>query len=540
MRFRPSLSIAGLLFSLLPSAALAQLASTPPAPPASPAAPVGPAAPPDRYEADWVGWNSGGKDASLGFVILPHIGFGHRLNDAAAPGAGPNSLLLGVGALVRFNRYFGIGAGYEHAGFEAVREDSGAQFKGLARELDTLWVQARVYPLRIDPFALYLAFAAGPTWEGLKSNYTTFDKLGQTVASRCSGRADANLGLRGALGGEVALSSGFLFFTEIGPTGYLLGTKGIGDCGLAQGNAINFDLRAGLAFGMEKTRKKLDWPDTDKDQVVDAIDACPGEPGIASADPTKHGCPLRDKDSDGVLDEVDACPETAGIATNVATTNGCPDKDGDRIFDLADACPDVAGVATGDATTNGCPDKDSDGVPDHADACPELAGVKSADPKANGCPPDSDGDTIRDDQDACPKEAGPADADPKKHGCPVVVVREGEIVINEQVQFDTGAATIKSASDALLDNVAKVIKDHPELVGIEVQGHTDNKGSAQLNTRLSRDRASSVMKALVKRGVDATRLSSQGFGSTQPIADNATEAGRQANRRVAFKILKKQ
>jgi outer membrane protein OmpA-like peptidoglycan-associated protein len=502
--------------------------------------PVGPATPADRYESDWVGWNSGGKDASFGFAIVPHIGFGQRLNDASAPGAGPTSLLLGASGLLRINRYFGLGAGYEHAGFKSVREDSGAQFKGLARELDTVWIQARVYPLRVDPFALYLAFAAGPTWESLKSNYTVVDKLGQTVSNRCSGQADANAGLRGALGGELALSSGFMFFTEIGPTGYLLGTKGIGECGLAQGNAINFDLRAGLAFGMEKTRKKIDWPDTDKDQIVDAIDACPQEPGTANADPAKHGCPLRDKDGDGVLDEVDACRETAGLRTNVASTNGCPDKDGDGVFDLTDVCPSLPGIATDDASTNGCPDKDGDSVPDPIDACPELSGIKSADPKAHGCPPDTDSDGIRDDKDACPKEAGPSDPDPKKHGCPTVVVREGEIVINEQVQFDTGAATIKPVSNALLDNVAKVIKDHPELLGIEVQGHTDNKGSAYLNTKLSKDRASSVMKALVKRGVDATRLSSQGFGSTQPIADNATEEGRQTNRRVAFKILKKQ
>ncbi|NUP06714.1 MAG: OmpA family protein [Polyangiaceae bacterium] len=282
--------------------------------------------------------------------------------------------------------------------------------------------------------------------------------------------------------------------------------------------------------------------DRDKDGILDKLDACPDEPGLPSEDPTKNGCPERDSDKDGFLDPVDACPTVAGIASTDPKKHGCPDTDKDGIFDSDDACPQEAGVASDDPKKNGCPqrDKDQDGIADDSDACPDIAGVKTDDPKTNGCPPDTDGDGFRDDQDACPREKGVDDPDPAKRGCPKLVrVTEKEIVILEQVQFDTGKATIRKVSDALLDSVAQVLKEHPEIVKLEVQGHTDNKGAKALNEKLSDDRAKSVKEALVKRGVDANRLQSKGYGMDKPIADNKTEAGRQQNRRVQFIVVEK-
>jgi outer membrane protein OmpA-like peptidoglycan-associated protein len=75
---------------------------------------------------------------------------------------------------------------------------------------------------------------------------------------------------------------------------------------------------------------------------------------------------------------------------------------------------------------------------------------------------------------------------------------------------------------------------------VEVQGHTDNVGSKLSNKLLSQSRADAVRKALVKRGIDKARLVAKGFGQDVPIADNATDAGRQENRRVQFKIVDKQ
>ncbi|MBX3200693.1 MAG: OmpA family protein [Labilithrix sp.] len=285
--------------------------------------------------------------------------------------------------------------------------------------------------------------------------------------------------------------------------------------------------------------------DRDKDGVYDDVDACPDVFGEPSDDPAKNGCPTpKDRDKDGILDDVDACPDTFGLHSDDPAKNGCPppsDRDGDGIYDDVDACPDVRGVRSDDPAKNGCPsDRDGDGIYDDVDACPDVRGVKSDDPAQNGCPPDTDGDGIRDDVDACVNEKGKPDPDPTKNGCPTAVrVTDGAIVILQQVQFDTGKASIKKASDALLDEVAAVLKEHPEILKLEVQGHTDNRGNAKNNEKLSQDRAASVTKALASRGIDEGRLAAKGYGQTMPIDDNQSEAGRQKNRRVEFKILEK-
>jgi outer membrane protein OmpA-like peptidoglycan-associated protein len=294
-----------------------------------------------------------------------------------------------------------------------------------------------------------------------------------------------------------------------------------------------------IAYTPEPTR------DRDGDGIWDVDDACPDVPGVHSDDPAKNGCPIPpDRDHDGIYDADDACPDVPGVRDPDPKKNGCPpDRDGDGILDAEDACPDVKGVRTNDPATNGCPpDRDHDGVLDDEDACPDVAGIRTADPRTNGCPPrfDSDGDGIYDDEDACPYEKGARNADPKKNGCPKAVrVTETEILILEQVQFDFGKATIKKVSDDLLDEVAGVLLQHPEILVVEVQGHTDDRGSAQLNYRLSDARADAVRKALIKRSIEASRLQSKGYGKNKPIATNETDDGRQINRRVQFVIVEK-
>jgi OOP family OmpA-OmpF porin len=206
-----------------------------------------------------------------------------------------------------------------------------------------------------------------------------------------------------------------------------------------------------------------------------------------------------------------------------------------------DACPEVAGVASDDPAKNGCPpDKDADAVPDAEDACPDVRGVRTNDPATRGCPADTDGDSIADEKDACPRERGKPDKDPAKNGCPTSVrVTNDEIVILQQVQFDTARATIQPKSDALLGEIAQVMKDHPEILKVEVQGHTDNRGEERFNRKLSEERAAAVVVALMQRGIEPSRLLSKGYGSTKPIGNNIYEAGRRANRRVQFKIVQK-
>jgi OOP family OmpA-OmpF porin len=109
-------------------------------------------------------------------------------------------------------------------------------------------------------------------------------------------------------------------------------------------------------------------------------------------------------------------------------------------------------------------------------------------------------------------------------------------VILRGVEFATNAATLTEGSRPVLDAVAEDLKIHP-LVQVELQGHTDSRGADAYNLDLSQRRADSVRDYLVSRGVPGTRLTARGYGETDPIADNATAAGRAENRRVVMKVV---
>jgi outer membrane protein OmpA-like peptidoglycan-associated protein len=286
--------------------------------------------------------------------------------------------------------------------------------------------------------------------------------------------------------------------------------------------------------------------DRDGDGIRDDVDACPDEPGEMQSDPAKDGCPLPDKDHDGVLDAEDACPTVPGERSADPTRNGCPaDSDEDGVPDNVDACPKEPGVKSADPKKNGCPaDRDGDGVPDNLDACPDAAGVRSADPKQNGCPDDPDGDGIKGAADACPLEKGPADPDPKQNGCPRYVRMENnEIAIGAQIQFQTygkhKSETVAPVSGELMKEIRDAIIQHPEIVKIEVQGHTDDMGTEEYNQRLSQERAEAVRQWLIDAGVPADKLVAKGYGMSRPLADNRMRPGRTKNRRVQFVILEK-
>jgi outer membrane protein OmpA-like peptidoglycan-associated protein len=181
-------------------------------------------------------------------------------------------------------------------------------------------------------------------------------------------------------------------------------------------------------------------------------------------------------------------------------------------------------------------DRDGDQIPDALDACPDLPGEANPDRMANGCPPDRDGDGIADKEDACPDAPGTADPLPKKNGCPLARIENGEIKISEQFRFGTGSAELLSDNDLLLLAIASQLKKHPEITKVRVEGHTDNTGTPRANQKLSQERADSVMKALIKAGVDKKRLEAKGLGQGNPLDTNETEGGRAANRRVELHI----
>ena len=233
---------------------------------------------------------------------------------------------------------------------------------------------------------------------------------------------------------------------------------------------------------------------------------------------------VADRDGDGIVDSVDACPDQAGLAA----LQGCPDRDSDGIADKDDKCPDVAGLAK----YQGCPipDTDRDGINDEEDKCPNVPGVA----RYQGCPiPDTDKDGVNDEEDKCPNEAGPA----SNFGCPVI-----DVVIVEKINraaknifFATGSAKLLAKSFKSLKEVAQVLKDNPSFK-IDIEGHTDSTGGHEMNMKLSDSRAASVAEYLKANGIDESRMTSKGYGPDVPLAPNKTAAGRAKNRRVEMKL----
>ncbi|QTE38254.1 OmpA family protein [Mucilaginibacter gossypii] len=153
---------------------------------------------------------------------------------------------------------------------------------------------------------------------------------------------------------------------------------------------------------------------------------------------------------------------------------------------------------------------------------------------------DSDGDGVVDVNDKCPNT--PAGQKVDGSGCPlakpvVYVTEEDKKVVKDAIknlEFDLGKATIRAHSYPSLDRVAQLLVD--KNFSLKLAGHTDNTGSADLNMRLSKDRAESVKSYLASKGANPSRIEATGYGQTQPIATNKTAAGRQANRRVEFTL----
>jgi outer membrane protein OmpA-like peptidoglycan-associated protein len=199
-----------------------------------------------------------------------------------------------------------------------------------------------------------------------------------------------------------------------------------------------------------------------------------------------------------------------------------PDRDGDGVLDKNDACPDVAGTVA----LAGCPDTDGDGIIDRDDQCPKEFGTAAL----NGCPvKDADGDGIVDTEDQCPTVAGNAD----NKGCPGLTVEAQKQITDlaRAIYFNTGKSTFTTETMVRLEGLNKIMSGYPNLK-FRIEGHTDSTGSKAVNDKLSQARADAVMKYLVDNGISAGNMRAVGYGSANPIGDNATNEGRQANRRV--------
>ena len=254
-------------------------------------------------------------------------------------------------------------------------------------------------------------------------------------------------------------------------------------------------------------------PDRDKDGIINDRDKCPDEPEDMDKFEDKDGCPDTDNDNDGILDAKDKCPNKPEDVDEFEDKDGCPDPDNDKdgILDAKDKCPNKPEDKDGFEDTDGCPDPDNDQD-------------KFLDPK-DKCPLKPETYNGFEDDDGCPdiKPKAKVQITPKKITVP-------------PVYFATNKDVILRRSHATLVEVADLLSKNSWVKQVRIEGHTDSRGNDTYNLNLSQRRADSVLKFLVSKGINASRLTAKGYGETKPIASNKTNRGRSKNRRVEFII----
>ncbi|MBN2531220.1 MAG: OmpA family protein [Deltaproteobacteria bacterium] len=329
-------------------------------------------------------------------------------------------------------------------------------------------------------------------------------------------------------------------------------------------------LLAGYAHGLPLSGKRSDNPgyghqamehrvflgfayepsigDKDRDGIKDDIDQCPLDPEDYDEFLDSDGCPEPDNDMDGLLDPDDACPLIPEDADGVEDEDGCPernerDRDGDGILDEKDKCPDNPEDHDDFEDKDGCPDvdNDKDGILDIHDECPNDPEDIDGFEDKNGCPdPDNDRDRILDVDDKCPDNPEVYNGKEDTDGCPDqgdVILQGDSIRILKKVYFEYDSANIKKVSYDILNAVAETIKNNPQIELVEIGGHADQNGSDTYNLKLTKDRAASVKRYLLSKGVKEKSVISQGYGEYCPVEEGSTEAINEKNRRVEFKVL---
>ena len=298
--------------------------------------------------------------------------------------------------------------------------------------------------------------------------------------------------------------------------------------------------------------------DKDGDGIKDDLDKCPLIPEDFDDFEDEDGCPEPDNDHDQILDGDDKCPNVPENRDGFQDEDGCPDdhandRDGDRIVDKVDKCPDDPEDYDGFEDEDGCPDvdNDKDKILDVDDLCPDVPEDYDSFEDEDGCPDlDNDKDRIVDTLDKCPLEPETYNNVDDTDGCPdrgITELTGSGIVTLEPIQFEFNKAIIKKNSYPVLDAVIATMNGNPDISLIEVQGHTDERGDDAYNLDLSDRRAAAVVEYLTTHGtkaepdkpVPAPRLTSQGYGETQPVDRRHNENAWATNRRVAFIILKR-
>ena len=255
-----------------------------------------------------------------------------------------------------------------------------------------------------------------------------------------------------------------------------------------------------------------------------------------------HLVSAKDTDGDGIKDKYDADPLNAEDFDGFEDEDGAPDpdNDGDGVLDVDDKEPNIAEDIDGFEDEDGVPedDNDGDGVLDVDDLSPNEAEDFDGFEDEDGAPDlDNDGDGILDVDDKCPNEAETFNGFEDEDGCPdkkpEIIFETKAPIILDGVNFASGSSELSYDTKNVLGKVVRTLNDYPEMK-LEINGYTDNTGSHKFNMKISKQRAESVRNYLINQGVQADRLTANGYGPENPMTSNSTKEGRAKNRRIEF------
>lgn len=309
---------------------------------------------------------------------------------------------------------------------------------------------------------------------------------------------------------------------------------------LFDGSQLGIDLGAGyewsvtspLSIGLFARAALLIGNENDNRSKLDAI----LYGGVSFSFELIGGVEALDSDGDGLADERELAvhgtnpndPDTDGDGLNdglevrTETDPRSSDTDGDGLMDGVEDADHSGGLDASESDPR-VADTDGGGVPDGWEA---EHSMNLRDPADD----DSDGDGVFEHLDRCPNTPEGEEVD--AHGC---IIMRAQVTL-DGIQFAFDSAEILPASERTLRRGLQILRDNPE-VRVEIAGHTDNVGNASYNRRLSRARAQAVKRWLVERGIEEARMTTRGYGATQAVASNDTEAGRARNRRIEFRRL---
>ena len=343
---------------------------------------------------------------------------------------------------------------------------------------------------------------------GVGASYEVVEKF--VALAEVEGAASLDPGSKGHVPTEVRLGGRIGLGKDLWlPVGAGVGlNKGVG--------APDFRVLLGVLYTPQAR-------DTDGDRVPTSKDKCEGLSEDLDGFEDKDGCPDPDNDQDGLLDVNDKCPNDPEDFDKFQDTDGCPelDNDLDGILDKVDACPLDPEDKDKFQDEDGCPelDNDQDNILDKDDFCPNQPETRaSALDLAKG-----------EDNDGCPDSG--------------ILITKDRLKIDDKIYFDFNKSSLQKRSNALLDEIAALLLEHPELTKIRIEGHTDDVGENAYNQQLSEDRAAAVRSYLLGKGVSSERLEAAGFGESKPLIGIEGKEGsrlkdaQDQNRRVEFVIV---